>query len=198
MCISVCIIHLDGSEQCFIWKMITLMSKRKAAPEAAFGSSFTLCCSTSKCSFRCEQQIRCQQTFSLFIMALGGVLRIERFLLASVSQRLAKIFGMRKSHWRSSAAAGIWGPAVTSVSRDLGMGTSHIPNLKGFSTLCFSQRLLWNCVIPVNGFQFLGADTSHQGWFVGKLPTKSATGSQDSWFVVPLHGVFIGGWWWQR
>lgn len=97
MCISVCIIHLDGSEQCFIWKIITLMSKRKAAPEAAFGGSFTLCCSTSKCSFRCEQQIRCQQTFSLFIMALGGVLRIERFLLASVSQRLAKIFGMRKS-----------------------------------------------------------------------------------------------------
>lgn len=73
------------------------------------------------------------------------------------------------------------------------MGTSLIPSLKGFSISCFSQRCLWNSVIPVNGFQFSRADTSHQGWFVGKFPTKSAAGSQDSWFVVLLHGLFTGG-----
>lgn len=73
------------------------------------------------------------------------------------------------------------------------MGTSLMPSLKGFSISCFSQPRLWNCAIPVNGFQFLGADTSHQGWCVDKLPTKPATGGQDNWRVVLLHEVFMGG-----
>lgn len=164
--------------------MITSLSKRKAGSEAAFRSSFTLCCSTSKCSFRYKQQIRCYRTFSLFIAALGRS-----------NENWTSPAGTSKNLWSKEKPLKefccCWGFEVLLSPQwtgDLGMGTSHIPNLKGFSLFCFSQHFLWNLVIPVNGFQFLGADTSHQRWCVGKLPTKSATGPQDSWFVVLLNG----------
>lgn len=102
----------------------------------------------------------------LFIVTLRG--NNENWMFpAGVSQRPEKSLEWGKA---SEGALLVLGCEVLLSSQWTGdprMGTSPIPNLKDFSILCFSQHFLWNCVIPVNGFQFLGADTSHQGWFIG-------------------------------
>lgn len=116
-----------------MWKMITLKSKSKASPvplEAA------LPCAVPPLSAALGVNNKSDATglSACLSWLLGGVMRVEHFLLV-----WAEIFGMRKSHWRSSAAV----PSVETwnLSHSQSEGLFHLVLFPTFSwKLCYSCK----------------------------------------------------------